>query len=154
MQTVKKMWDTLKMKQAEISGSEGSVGVSIFLVMHRQQQHCAIFGCAFSFPLFLSSSHLSLPPFSWAHTSFVWRRWRRNKRGGELGHITVLKVVYFPSFSPARSPFFFCLPGFFHHFAYFSLLFPHFHTSIARLHTFYTSCHLVSVGFGSVVSLT
>lgn len=46
--------------QPQMFGSEGSVCVSIFLVM-RLQQHWAIFGWAFSFPLFLSPLP---PPFS------------------------------------------------------------------------------------------
>jgi len=82
--------------------------------------------------LFLPSFPLtspSLPPLSWAHTSFVRKRWRRNKGGGKMGHITLLKAVYFASLSLAHSPSFFisiflCLPDFFLPLSSFSLLFP------------------------------
>lgn len=71
------------------------------------QHHSAIFGCALSSPL---SSPLTSPTLlSPGPTQPL--RWR-NKGAGKLGHITLLKAVYFASLSLALPSFFSTLPPF------------------------------------------
>lgn len=108
----------------------------------------AIFGCAFSFPLFLSPLSPSLLS-SLLGPHILRMEEMRGIKKGKVGHITPLKAVYF-ALSFSLHPFFprflclsifLCLPSFFpRSFPYFSLLF-HISTllNLARLRTSYIS---------------